>query len=494
MHVGINYQQGSVWRRWDPHLHAPGTLRNDQFKRDWEIYLSSIEKSDPPVVALGVTDYFCIETYKAVCAKKAEGRLKNVELIFPNVEMRLDIKTDKHAPLNIHLLFSPDDPNHVAEIERILADLKFEYGPRQYACTVDELEKLGRAHDPKQTDIQAARSIGANQFKTTLKELRNLFRQHEWMSKNCVVAVSGSSNDGTAGLQKDDAFAATRIELERFANIIFASSPSQRQFWLGNGAASKGDVERMFGSLKPCLHGSDAHWNEKVVAPDNDRYCWIKGDTTFEALVQAIIEPEERAWIGKLPPATSIPSLTASTVTSNAAWLKTKPVRLNQGLIAIIGSRGSGKTALADVIASATNSLDASLSQSSFLKRASHPVDLLDGTEANLCWEDGNESVEPLSPNQEKQGEYQGIRYLSQQFVENLCSASGFANELKSEIERVIFDALDAATRRGTESFTELSELLLRPVVRRRQELQEVIESFAELITAEDSQREQLPK
>src|SRR4051812_19040505 len=111
---------GAVWHRWDPHLHAPGTLLNDQFGGNWEAYLTRIETSSPAIVALGVTDYFCIETYKAVKAHKSAGRLLGVEFIFPNVEMRIETKTTDDKAINIHLLFSPADPNHELEIERIL--------------------------------------------------------------------------------------------------------------------------------------------------------------------------------------------------------------------------------------------------------------------------------------------------------------------------------------------------------------------------------------
>jgi hypothetical protein len=65
--------RGSVWHRWDPHLHAPGTLFADQFGGDWEAYLAAVEKSDPPITALGVTDYFCIQTYKEVRKQKDGG-------------------------------------------------------------------------------------------------------------------------------------------------------------------------------------------------------------------------------------------------------------------------------------------------------------------------------------------------------------------------------------------------------------------------------------
>src|SRR5260370_13609309 len=171
---------GSEWRRWDPHLHAPGTLLADQFGGDWEKYLRRVESASPTVQALGVTDYFCIQTYREVRNRKAAGRLPLVELIFPNVEMRLDLKTEKRKAINIHLLFSPDDPNHETEIERVLAELAFEFRGRKYRCSLTELAKLGQAFDPKQTDEPAAVRAGANQFKTTLSDLRELFRSDVW--------------------------------------------------------------------------------------------------------------------------------------------------------------------------------------------------------------------------------------------------------------------------------------------------------------------------
>ena len=89
-----------------------GTLLSDQFGGDWEKYLRRVESASPTVQVLGVTDYFCIQTYQEVRKRKAAGRLPQVELIFPNVEMRLDLKTEKRKGINIHLLFSPDNPNH----------------------------------------------------------------------------------------------------------------------------------------------------------------------------------------------------------------------------------------------------------------------------------------------------------------------------------------------------------------------------------------------
>src|ERR1700677_2789554 len=178
--------RGSEWHRWDPHLHAPGTLLNDQFGGNWEAYLQRIETATPPIQALGVTDYFCIQTYRRVRQLRAKGRLPNVQLLFPNVELRLDIKTEKKKPINLHLLFSPSDPNHEEEIEHILGLLTFEFSDRSYACTLPELTALGRKFlDSPVADLTALQN-GANQFKIALSELRELFRKERWLRQNCL--------------------------------------------------------------------------------------------------------------------------------------------------------------------------------------------------------------------------------------------------------------------------------------------------------------------
>lgn len=57
--------RGSIWHRWDPHIHTPGTALNDQYigETAWSTFLDRIESADPPIPALGVTDYFSIDRY-----------------------------------------------------------------------------------------------------------------------------------------------------------------------------------------------------------------------------------------------------------------------------------------------------------------------------------------------------------------------------------------------------------------------------------------------
>ncbi len=489
--------QGAEWRRWDPHLHAPGTLLADQFGGDWEAYLTKIEQATPVIEVLGVTDYFSIGTYQEVVRRIDEGRLAGVKLIFPNVEMRLDIKTAKKRAINLHLLFSPEDADHEAQIERVLTGLTFEFQRRKYRCIKSDLAALGRACTGKTLDERSALREGANQFKVNFDELRELYRSDGWMHRNCLVAIAGGSTDGAAGLQDDDSFKAFRTELESFADIIFSATPAQREFWLGKKVgADQAFIEKTYRSLKPCLHGSDAHREESVGAPDGDRYCWIKGDATFECLRQAVIEPEERVWIGAMPPATGLMSMTVSEVeTSSTPWLTTPHIRLNPGLVAIIGARGSGKTALADILAAGAHSFGRLGGQSSFLIRASAPVNHLRGATVKLVWGDGSESSADLAPDTGSDEDDLGaeVAYLSQHFVEKLCSASGVATELRREMERVVFEATDATSRLGATAFDELSDMLLEPIRRRRSELKASITGFSEQVVREELLKEQLP-
>ena len=71
-------------------------------------YLSILENSNPVISAVGITDYYSIDLYEKVLERKKDGRISNIQLIFPNVEVRLDIGTSSDKALNYHLLFSPE--------------------------------------------------------------------------------------------------------------------------------------------------------------------------------------------------------------------------------------------------------------------------------------------------------------------------------------------------------------------------------------------------
>jgi energy-coupling factor transporter ATP-binding protein EcfA2 len=482
--------RGSQWKRWEPHIHAPGTVLNNQFKGTdaWEEYLTALEALTPKLEALAVTDYYVTDTYEEVLRRKQSGRLKDVHLIFPNVELRLDVAA-KSGFVNIHLLVSPEDTDHIDQLRRILTRLQFQaYGDR-FDCTASELIRLGKKADINITDDLVALRCGATQFKVNFNQLKEVYHQSEWAKKNILIAVAGASGDGTSGL-REAADKTIRQEIEAFSHIIFTSNASQREFWLGQRSVNVKMLRERYNGCKPCLHGSDSHHIDTVGQPVAERYSWIKGALEFDALRQACIDPEGRAFVGAEPPPSAMPSQVISSATiNNASWAKTPEISLNKGLVAIIGARGSGKTALADMIAAGCDSIPqyawngSENTSPSFLARArSHIGD----ASITLNWEGGNESSRLLN-GKDANGHlsFPRARYLSQQFVEELCSSNGVSDGLVEEIERVILEAHPLDERNGAINFSEFREHRTSRFQQSRSRETEAISGLSERIAIE---------
>nr|WP_218006108.1 AAA family ATPase [Novosphingobium lentum] len=437
---------------------------NNQFSGPtaWEDYLTALEQATPTIEAIAVTDYYVTDTYEEVLRRRSAGRLPRAKLVFPNVEVRLDVATAKGGFVNLHLFVSPEDPNHVEELRRLLSRLQFNVMQDRFDCTKEDLIRLGKKADPNITDDRAALSYGANQFKVNFQKLREVFSESGWAKKNILIGVAGGANDGTSGV-REAADQTLRREIEGFAHVIFASSEAQREFWLGKRDLTPAEIRTRYGGLKPCLHGSDAHKLEDVATPFGDRFSWIKGALEFDALRQSCIDPGGRAHVGAEPPASATPSqVIAKIEILDSPWAATPVIPLNPGLVAIIGARGSGKTALADMIAAGCDSItDESWhadewANPSFLVRA-RP--LIGEGKVKVSWAAGEPSVRSLDGS-DANGPfaYERVRYLSQQFVEELCSSSGLTDGLLREIERVIFEAHPDEERDGALNFEELLE------------------------------------
>jgi hypothetical protein len=482
--------RGSEWRRWEPHIHAPGTVLNNQFGggAPWETYLGTLESVTPRIEAIAVTDYYLTDTYQAILEYKAAGRLPNVQLIFPNVELRLDVAA-KTGFVNLHLLVSPEDPKHVEELHRILQRLQFQAHGDTFNCTRQDMVSLGKKADTGITDDRAALAHGATQFKVNFDQLRRVMRESDWAKANILIAVAGAAGDGTSGLRQA-ADATMRQEIEKFAHIIFSSSPAQREFWSGRRGVTLDQLRERYDGCKPCLHGSDAHDQQTVGQPVEDRYSWIKGGLEFDALRQACIDPEGRAYVGAEPPRTAMPSQVISHVAiTDADWAATPAIPLNPGLVAIIGARGSGKTALADVIAAGCDAISASAWRAkenispSFLVRARR---LLGSATATLAWA-GGASVTRFLDGRDANGHlaFPRARYLSQQFVEELCSSAGVSDGLIAEIERVIFEAHPQDDRDGAIDFAELRDFRTARFQQAREREADAIADISERIATE---------
>ena len=480
------WNSGSKWHRWDVHLHAPGTALSNQFRQNsWKPYFECLRTAEPRTVALGITDYLSIADYVRVREEWGKSALADVRLVFPNIEFRVSPPTKKHKGVNFHLLIDPSTKDHVEQVEAALTRLRFRYRERVFNCDRKGLVSLGRAFDESIQDEQKAYEAGVNEFKVDFSVFREWRDTDPWLKANSLVAVSNKESDGPSGLAKDHGYAATLEEMYRYTDIIFSANPTERAYWLGDRTDSVDTLTEKYGGPKPCLHGSDAHQLEDVLHPDLNRYCWIRAEPTFEGLRQVVFEPRERVLIQEDRPSRARRNWIRAITVENAPWFPSNTIELNEGQIAVIGPRGSGKTALADLLAVGAGAFDHG--PASFLRKAG---ELAHGTEVILEWADDSFSRATVEQPSE---DYEAVRYLSQHFVEQLCSGDGASESLLQSIERVVFESLDETDRGDASSFAELRDWMLEGSHGRIQNLQSRISDASKEVSKIQEESAGLP-
>jgi energy-coupling factor transporter ATP-binding protein EcfA2 len=410
--------------------------------------------AEADISVIGVTDYMSIEGYARLLEdQKSKNRLPTVDLLIPNLEFRMMPPTDDGKALNLHLLIDPSAADHVDKIRRALKNLKFNYKGESYGCCRNELVEFGRAQNPKLSNDDDAYRFGIGQFKPDRVQIVEWLEKEQWLKDSSLVGIS-NGKDGISGLPLDG-FGAIRDEILSRCHFVFSGNPADRKHYLGQKAnIDENEIRRQYRSLKPCVHGSDAHNIEEIFKPAESRFCWIKGDPTFHGLRQILWEPEDRIYIGKVPPQASDKSQIIRRISylNDPGWFEKSDIELNPALVAIIGEKGSGKTAIADLIAfSAGVSFDPT-SQSSFITKGSPH---LSGMAVCLEWAGGDETAGTLT-SRPYSATRPRVRYLSQDFVERLCSADHEGAELRDAIEEVVYAKLDEVQKEGYSSFAEL--------------------------------------
>jgi energy-coupling factor transporter ATP-binding protein EcfA2 len=184
--------------------------------------------------------------------------------------------------------------------------------------------------------------------------------------------------------------------------------------------------------------------------------------------------PRDSAYVGVRPPklqdvdenktfyidrleVTKLPSGTTA-----GHWLNQCALPINPDLVAIIGNKGSGKSALADIIALLGNSRRklhfSFLKKDRFRGKSGEPAKHFQGT---LFWCDGGKEQRNL--NDDPPGDkVELVRYVPQGHFEELCNdhVSGRSNAFEEELRTVIFSHADDSVRQGALDFNQLIEHL----------------------------------
>ena len=409
----MNYLRGSEWRRWDLQVHTLGTAKNDQFKSaSFEDFCAELFRRalDKEIAVIGITDYFNIDNYKRVVefvanidsfnqttedgqelfSVEEKKNIKNIYLI-PNVELRMMPSTDSGRLVNIHCLFNPE---FITSIENdFFGSIEYSAGSGiKHKMNHQGMLSLGKSLDRSLGDDEAFKK-GLNAFVVSHSDLQKLYDENANFRENVIIVVSNSSNDGASAFQQhydlfeNDAQSqldAVRKSIYCISDAIFSSNNEDRKYFIGEKVDDEARVIEKCGSLKPCIHGCDAHTEEKLFNPDNNMYCWIKADPTFEGLKQIIWEPKERVRIQERNPRdTKSPRIIIDYVSYKNADGAEKIVRLNRDLNSIIGIRGSGKSTLLKNIAYKVDS--SQYSEKDNVERL-YKLDSF-----KVCWGDGQE-------------------------------------------------------------------------------------------------------
>ncbi|MBU4201400.1 MAG: hypothetical protein KKG09_04570 [Verrucomicrobia bacterium] len=197
--------------------------------------------------------------------------------------------------------------------------------------------------------------------------------------------------------------------------------------------------------------------------------CWIRADPTFRGLLMTLREPRDRVFVGDQPPdmarvaqngtkyVRGISFQRRDGLSPSEKWFS-GTVSFNPGLVAIIGNKGSGKSALSDILgllgatknAGAFSFLDKDRFRHSGCGRAGF-------FDVTMEWASG-EKVKRWLNEDPKPEDVERVQYLPQDHVEKICNEivgtgeEGFEQELKS----VIFSHVPETKRLGNATLDEL--------------------------------------
>ena len=135
-------------------------------------------------------------------------------------------------------------------------------------------------------------------------------------------------------------------------------------------------------------------------------------------------------------------------------WFEKIQIPFNNELVAIIGNKGNGKSAISDILSHCCNYKNQEyfsfLNDDKFRNK-----NLASNFVAAVTFKDGQTFKKGLSDKLEG-SEVTCVKYLPQGYFESICNDLQKEENLKSEIEAVVFQYIEESSRLGTANFKEL--------------------------------------
>lgn len=478
METKSNFPKGSEWRKWDLHVHTPFSLvnhyegSNDEEK--WGKFISDLENLPCEFKVIGINDYLFIDGYRKVLEYKNNGRLKNIELILPVIEFRID-KFAGHKEfkkVNFHVIFSNELTIDVIEqqfLNALSSKFKLSSGLNGITwggiITKNSLEDLGKKikktlPQDRLKDYGSDLEEGFNNLCLDENDIFKLLNENTYLKDKYLTAIGKTEWES---LSWNDQSIAIKKDIINKVDIVFISSENIDKYKKAKDKLKEQNVNSLL------LDCSDSHYN--IDSSEKDRigkcFTWIKADPTFEGLKQIIYEPEERVFIGDVPEIITrvrenkTKFIKTIKINQNnnyngdkGVWFKDISIDLNPGLVAIIGNKGNGKSALTDIIALCGNSHR--YEDFSFLRKDRFLKDgLAENFYAELHWESDNDIIKRTLNESTDKNAPERVKYLPQNFFEKLTNDLE-AHNFEKTLEEVVFSYIPEEERSGKKSFPEL--------------------------------------
>jgi len=438
---------GSLWNKWDLHIH---TDASDGKGSCQEILNEALAKN---IKCIAVTDH---HTVANVDKMKELASPMNISVI-SGVEFRTE-----YGKASVHMIgLFPDEYNGT----KLDSEFLKENVLSRLGITRTKMIQKGREYT-KRTDLSDDTYLkeGMFQVQVNFKEASNIIHKygglvtvHAGSKSNSIDEEMKHEGKADKNVSIEDSLGPVKEELfkDGYIDICDLTKPEEAAFY-----------QKTFG--KPSITTSDAHEVNEVGL----NACWIKADLTFNGLRQILAEPERISFEDpsilnriRKNPNKFIKRLEVRRV-NNASmseiWFDKVQIPLNPGLVAIIGNKGSGKSALTDIVslcADTTNQNWSFLTSTKF--RMTKPYNRSKQTEAFIQWfNSSNSAIKTLDMSSDTT-QPERVKYIPQNFLETLCTTED-DHEFEDELKKIIFQYLDPAQRFGLNDLDEIINYLTK--------------------------------
>ena len=437
--MNIQYVRGSEWRKWDLHIHTQASDGNGTCE---EILAEAKNKG---VSCLAITDH---HTFANVDVMKGLASSYGITII-SGVEFRTEYGSE-----SVHMIgLFPDEFEGI----KLTADFLHDTVLSPLGVSKSAIIAKGREDKPNGND-ETCFKLGMFKVQVDFKKAADLIHKYGGL----VTVHAGEKGNSIEGMKHEgksvrnttieNSLGSLKKELfeNGYIDICDITQPKDATFYL-----------QQFG--KPSITTSDAHEVKQV----GSNSCWIKADPTFNGLRQLLIEPDRISF--KEPELLSrmhqhpdkfiacLQIRRTAEATMPEVWFNDIQLPLNPGMVVIIGNKGSGKSAIADIIAlcaDSTNEYMSFLTPSKF--RMTKPYNRSKQIEACVQWEDTMLSpIKTLDMNADTT-KPERVKYIPQNFLENICTTEEDSSKFEAELKDIIFQYLRPENRYGQGSMDDV--------------------------------------